>query len=189
MITHGGTVAGQVSRTVLLPERGIGLFVTFNSEDDKALSGLRYAIIDELLGARKRDWVAATRNALEQARERVLEVIKDGDFKQPPGGPTLPLERYTGRYRDPWYGDILVTVSSGVLHVDFLRTPLFKSALQPFGVDCFRTRFPRGCEDAILRFDSDAARVTRITLNALSPLADFSFDFHHLAFVPVSGAP
>jgi CubicO group peptidase (beta-lactamase class C family) len=188
MMTHGGAVAGQVSRTVLLPERHVGIFVCFNSEEAQALSGLRYALIDRVLGAPEFDWIAATRNSLSQARDRVSEVINDGDFKAPSGRPSLPLARYAGRYRDPWYGDVVVVAEGGVLHIDFVRTPLFKSVLECFGVDCFRTRFPRGCEDAVVSFDVQDETVVRITLRALSPLADFSFDFHDLAFVPVSGA-
>jgi hypothetical protein len=110
------------------------------------------------------------------------------DFKPAPGGPSLPLVRYTGRYRDPWYGDMVITLEDEGLQIDFVRTPLFKGALEPFGADCFRTRFPRGCEDAVLRFDIREGLVDRITLAALSPVADFSFDFHDLTFVPVEGA-
>jgi hypothetical protein len=58
--------------------------------------------------------------------------------------------------------------------------------MEPFGPDSFRTRFPRGTgEDAVVHFAIKDGRVTGITLKALSPLADFSFDFQDLAFAPV----
>jgi len=52
-----------------------------------------------------------------------------------------------------------------------------------------RTRFPRGkAEDAIVNFATRDGRVTGVTMKALSPLADFSFDDHDLAFVPVESS-
>ena len=97
-----------------------------------------------------------------------------------------PLPAYAGRYRDPWYGDILVTTRGKGLHIDFLPTPVFKSALEPWGPDTFRTRFPKGAgEDATVTFAISNRKVTGVTMKPLSPLADFSYDFQHLAFVPV----
>ena len=55
--------------------------------------------------------------------------------------PSLPLERYAGRYRDPWYGDVTVGERGGRLWIDFTRTPVFKGPLEPWGADTFRTRW------------------------------------------------
>ncbi len=49
--TPAGCRAGHAYRS--LPERGIGLVVYANSEENDAVSGLRYALIDHLLGARR----------------------------------------------------------------------------------------------------------------------------------------
>jgi len=185
MISHGGLVAGQASRAALLPEQNIGLFLCVNTEDSTAVSGLRYAILDYLLDAPCYDWIAATRGAITKAQEEVLEVASKTDFHAPPGGPTKPLDQYTGLYRDPWYGDIRVGQNAGALAIDFIPTPLFKSALEPFGVDTFRTRFPRGCEDAVVSFVAEDQAFTRLKMRALSPLADFSFDFHDLNCVRI----
>lgn len=186
ILSHAGGVAGQITRTMLLPEQGIGFVVYSNSEEADAISGLRYAILDHLLGAAAFDWVTATRKSMEQARAEVLKVVGDGDFKRPPGDLSLPLDRYAGRYRDPWYGDIVVARKGNDLAIDFTRTPVFKSLLEPFGVDAFRTRFARGAgEDAVVSFAVKDGVVAGVTMKALSPLADFSFDFQDLAFVPV----
>ena len=109
-----------------------------------------------------------------------------GDFAPPPGGPSLPLERYAGRYRDPWYGDIVVTRGGDGLAIDFTHTPAFKSLLEPFGPDAFRTHFsPVAGEDAVVTFAVHDGAVSGVAMRALSPLADFSFDFQDLAFAPV----
>ena len=188
MLTHGGGLAGQASRTALLPDAGIGLIVCSNAGDGEPVSALRYALLDLLTGAPAFDWVAAARQATAALEKQVLDLVGTGDFPPPPGAASLPLARYAGRYRDPWYGDVVVSCTGGGLSIDFTRTPVFKSALEPFGDDAFRTRFQRGAgEDAVVHFEVVDGGVTGITMRALSPIADFSFDFKDLAFVPVRG--
>jgi hypothetical protein len=180
-------VIGQITRTTLFPEEGIGFVVYSNTGDEEPISGLRYALADQLLGAPDFDWLGATRKDITTAREEVIAAVGTGDFQPPPGSPTVAMDRYTGRFRDPWYGDIVIARSGEQLSVDFTHTPAFKSILEPFGSDSFRTRFPRGAgEDAILHFAVRGGRVTGLTLKALSPVADFSFDFQDLHFTPVA---
>lgn len=186
MLTHGGGLAGQASRTTLLPEQGIGFVILSNSGDAEPVSGLRYALLDHLLGVEGFDWISATRATIATAENSVRALVGDGDFTAPNGQPALPLERYAGRYRDPWYGDLLIAWNGEHLTIDFTRTAVLQSRLDPFGTDAFRTRFPRGAgEDAVVSFAIENGAVAGITVKALSPLADFSFDYHDLNFVPV----
>lgn len=182
MLTHAGQVAGATSRIALLPDSGIGLAVFVNASASEALSALRYALLDQLVGAGNFDWLANARRSIDDLEAQVRAVTGDGPLPIPAGGPSLPLAAYAGRYRDAWYGDVDVALSNGVLRVRFVPTPGFESQLEPFGADSFRTHFPRGAgEDALLHFTLAGGVVTGITMRALSPLADFSFDYHHLA--------
>lgn len=186
MLSHGGGLMGQITRTTLLPDQGLGFVVYSNSQEEDAVSSLRYALADHLLGAPAFDWVAAASKAVTAGQAEVLKVSGEGRFTPPPGGPSLPLGRYVGRYRDPWYGDILVTRHGEGLFIDFTHTPAFKSPLEPFGPDAFRTRFPPASgEDAVVTFAVKDGAVAGVTMKALSPLADFSFDFQDLSFAPV----
>jgi CubicO group peptidase (beta-lactamase class C family) len=187
MLSHAGGVIGQTTRTTLLPEDGIGFVVYSNTGDGEPISGLRYALADYLLGVPAFDWVSATRADITKMQAVVTAAVGTGDFKAPPGSPSLALERYVGRYRDPWYGDIVVARDGDRLNIDFTHTPALKGALEVFGADSFRTRFPRGAgEDAVVQFLVAGGHVTGLTLKALSPLADFSFDYQDLAPVPVA---
>jgi CubicO group peptidase (beta-lactamase class C family) len=188
LLTHAGGLAGQTSRIVLLPEAGIGLAVFTNAGASEALSALRYALLDRLLGGETFDWRAAAHRTIAGLHAQVHAVTEEGGMQSPAGERSLPLKRYAGTYRDPWYGDINVDLVDGALHIVFVPTPAFSSPLEPFGDDAFRTRFPRGIgEDAVVRFDIADGRVAGVTMTALSPLADFSFDYHHLNFTLVAG--
>jgi CubicO group peptidase (beta-lactamase class C family) len=188
LLAHSGGLSGQITQTALLPEQGIGVAV-FTNVEDRLSRGLRNAVLDIALSAPPFDWLSATRRGQDAQEAEVRRVAGAGDFAVPPGGPSLPLPAYSGRYRDPWYGDIVVAAGATGLTIDFTRTPVFKSALEPFGPDTFRTRFPAGAgEDAVVTFVADGGRAARLKLRALSPAADFSFDFQHLAPVRVDVA-
>jgi hypothetical protein len=101
-------------------------------------------------------------------------------------GPSLPLERYAGVYTDPWYGNIDVAVRNRALTIDFKSTPRMGGALEHWQYDTFITRFDdKTIEPAYVTFALDAdGKVERVTMKAVSPLADFSFDYHDLLFKP-----
>jgi CubicO group peptidase (beta-lactamase class C family) len=185
MIQHSGGLSGQVTYSGLLPSRGIGVSV-FSNVEEGVSSAIRNAILDRLIGAPAFDWVGAYAARIKKAQEEALASVSGGIDTAPPGGPSLPLKAYAGRYRDPWYGDVVVSEKSGKLWIDFVPTPVFKSVLDPWGPDAFRTRFAKDAgEDAVVKFAVKDGAVTGMTMKALSPLADFSYDFHHLDFAPV----
>ncbi|MBO9623641.1 MAG: serine hydrolase [Sphingomonas sp.] len=186
LVHHSGGLSGQVTQTAMLPAHQAAVVVLSNSEDSIS-SGIRNALLDQIVGAPAFDWVAAVRARVKAEQDAALAELGSGGVdKAPAGGPSLPLSAYAGRFRDPWYGDIVVSPRGKGLHIDFLPSPGFKSMLEPWGPDTFRTRFPKGVgEDATVTFAVADGKVTGVTMKPLSPLADFSYDFQHLAFAPV----
>ncbi|MCQ3991544.1 DUF3471 domain-containing protein, partial [Klebsiella pneumoniae] len=52
---------------------------------------------------------------------------------------------------------------------------------EPYDGETFRTRFPdRREEDVLVTFELEDGRPVRATMKAVSPDADFSYDFHDL---------
>jgi len=187
LVSHSGGLSGQITQTALLPEQGIGVAVFTNTEDGVSAQ-IRNALLDHLLAAPPYDWLAAWKRAQASNDAEIRKMAGTGDFPAPAGGPSLPLKSYVGRYRDPWYGDIAILERDGRLAIDFTRTPVFKSALEPFGPDTFRTRFVKGAgEDAVVSFVIEKGAPVRLKMRALSPNADFSYDFHDLTPVRVKG--
>lgn len=187
MISHSGGLGGQVTWTALFPEQGIGLAVFTNIEDGVPSLMLRNALLDHLLGKTNVDWAAIGLKSIEERDAEIAKIAAAGDLKAPAGGPSLPLSAYAGRYRDSWYGDVLIQESGGGLKIDFTRSPPYKGPLEPWGKDAFRTRFTdKSVEDALLTFTVEGGKVAGLKMKALSPLADFSFDYQDLELTKVS---
>ncbi|RYY38172.1 MAG: serine hydrolase, partial [Sphingomonadales bacterium] len=185
LVHHSGGLSGQVTQTAMLPGRKAAVAV-FSNVEDGVSGGIRNALLDLCIGAPAFDWVTAVQARVKAGNEAALKELGGGIDTAPAGGPSLALDAYAGRYRDPWYGDIVVSKRGKGLHIDFVPTAVFKSVLEPWGPDSFRTRFAKGAgEDAVVKFAVADGNVTGVSMKALSPLADFSYDFQHLAFVPV----
>ena len=187
LMSHTGGLAGFISYTGLLPGRKSGIMVMTNAEETPVLRALRYGGPDRLQGRSDFDWIASSRRV--QAQDDAKTVKDAAEAATPKGGPkgeglrpTLPLAAYAGTYRDPWYGTITVSAAGKAgLKIAFDKTPALKGALETFDGDTFRTRFDdRSQEDAFVVFAVKDGKVTGATMRAVSPLADFSYDYQDL---------
>jgi CubicO group peptidase (beta-lactamase class C family) len=187
LVWHGGAVFGFLTAVVLLPDKHVGFSIEINSEDGEIIRGLMYELLDHYLGLPRTDWVAKYRAEKQRRVSEALTALKTQTATPARIGPSLPLERYAGTYADPWYGNIEIAAVDGKLRIDFKSTPRMGGALEHWQYDSFVTRFDdKTIEPAYVTFSLDAdGKVDRIGLKAVSPLADFSYDYHDLSFTPV----
>ncbi|MFC7377400.1 serine hydrolase [Brevundimonas sp. GCM10030266] len=189
-ITHGGGAPGYLSGTVLLPGRNVGFSFFTNAEESQLTRALRSGIADILMGKAGFDWIADGVRLTQEGNAKSLEAAAEIDAKQAAGAaPSLPLEAYAGSWVDPWYGEIRIaprTTGRGrnrrtTLHLDFTRTNALKGPLEPYDGDSFRTRFPdRREEDVMITFKVENGAPVSATMKAVSPDADFSYDYQDL---------
>jgi CubicO group peptidase (beta-lactamase class C family) len=187
---HGGAVFGFLTAVVLIPEKHVGFSIEINSEDGEIIRGLMYELLDHYLGRPYVDWVARYRAEKQRRVLEALKALKAESASPAHVGPSLPLSGYAGTYSDPWYGNIEVTAADGGLRIDFKSTPRMTGTLEHWQYDTFVTRFDdRTIEPAYVTFNLAAdGKVDRITMQAVSPLADFSYDYHDLLFKPAKAA-
>ena len=192
IITHGGGVLGGISEVVIIPERHTAFAVMLNSEDAGALLAMRAYLLDSLLGLPSPDWIAAYKQVLDGARAGSLAALKArASATHPERGPSLPLSGYAGVYRDPWYGTATIIQDNGgkgALSISFDRTPGLHGALEHVQYDTFRTHWAMpNVEDAYVTFAlKPDGSIEQMSMKAISPTADFSWDYQDLKFVPVS---
>jgi hypothetical protein len=189
VIEHGGAIFGVYTYIALFPDRNFGVAFQMNSEDVQVMRGIALEVIDHYLGAPKTDWVSAFEVFLDKRIEGGLAAL-DAAAKAAPvtqGKPSLPRASYAGRYADPWYGPITITNEKGALHVDFLQSPGLTGRLEHVQYDTFRTVWDNPeYEPAYVTFGLGAdGTVDTIKMKAISPIADFSWDFQDLLFSPV----
>jgi CubicO group peptidase (beta-lactamase class C family) len=187
IVWHGGAVFGFLAAVVLIPEKQVGFSILINSEDGEIINGLMFELLDHYLGQPANDWPAKFRALKQQRLHDGLKAYNSVAAKPAKVGPSLALERYTGTYADPWYGSIDIAQVKGKLTIDFKSTPRMGGALEHWQYDSFVTRFDdKSIEPAYVTFGLNAdGQVERITMKAVSPLADFSYDYQDLLFTPI----
>ncbi|MGJ4802684.1 serine hydrolase [Luteimonas sp. SDU82] len=189
VVQHGGAVFGVLAFVALVPERGIGIALQINSEDVEVIRGLAHELLDHYLELEPRDWVA---DFSEWNRARLaagLSALESMGAARPKASrPSLPLAGYAGRYADAWYGPIAIEHAGGRLRIDFSQSPGMTGTLSHWQYDTFRADWDdASIEPAYVSFALDAeGKVARITMKAVSPTADFSYDYHDLLFEPVA---
>ena len=188
VVEHSGAVFGALSMIYLLPEKGVGISVTINSEDSAARRAVMFHLLDAYLGLPSKDWIGRLKTARAQSVKSAQAVLDASPAPPASAKPALPLTRYAGRYVDRWYGAMTVTADrNGAASIAFDETPGMKGFLEPLGNNRFRTRWrDKNIENAYVDFAIHGGVVTGVTLSAISPLADFSFDYQDLHFAPSS---
>lgn len=188
LVWHTGGWPGQVSKLLLVPELGLGVVVLTNQEAGAAFQAVSWRVLDAFLNAPATDWVAAYAEA-ERASGAEADESWAGHVaaRDAASRPSLPMARYAGTYRDPWRGEVFIEEADGRLTLRFSRTDRLPGDLEHWQHDTFIVRWRDRSHnaDAFVTFalTPDGA-VERVRMEAVSPLTDFSFDFHHLDLRP-----
>lgn len=190
IIAHGGAVFGSLTTVVLIPDKNIGFSIAVNSNEGEIVRGLMNELLDHYLGLPAAQWPEKY-HAFKLARTaEAAKLVTAQKAKPARVGPSLPLDRYVGDYADPWYGTIKVRRSGKGLAIRFPHSTGMDSVLVHHQYDSFRTlpALP-WIEPAFVTFSIDAdGKVDRVRMKAVSPLADFSFDYQDLDFTPVAAS-
>ena len=188
IVWHTGGLAGMASRTTLVPDRRLGIVILTNGEGDLD-AAVTYELLDHFFGAPATDWIKAFDAVAQRGQAQADSLLGAARrTRDSTAGPSLPLTRYAGRYTDALYGDATITLEQGTPVLRFSRSPAFVGDLEHWQYDTFRTgwRTPN-LADAFVTFDLNPdGSIVQFRMAAASPLADFSFDYQDLRFVPAS---
>lgn len=189
LVWHTGGWPGMVSRVTMVPDLDVGVVVLTNAEMGGAFNALTYRVLDAYTGAPKTDWVAAYGAALDRQRgDADAGWKKHLAQRDATSKPSLPLAKYAGMYRDPWYGDVAIERDGSGLRMRFTKTPELTGRLEHWQHDSFIVRWDQRWlnADAFVDFDLDHDGAIRgIRMEPVSPMTDFSFDFQDLRLSPV----
>jgi CubicO group peptidase (beta-lactamase class C family) len=187
---HTGGLPGYVSKLAMIPDLRLGVAVLTNQEAGAAFDAIVYRVLDHYIGVKAPNYPALFQQIVQRNRRRRAEAErKAAAARDSSSGPSLPLARYAGTYRDPWYGDVKISEEKGGLAIRFTRTPLLVGNLVHWQHDTFLARW----RDRELRADAYATfwlntdgTVHQLRMVPASQSVDFSFDFQDLALKRVT---
>jgi CubicO group peptidase (beta-lactamase class C family) len=188
LVGHTGGVGGFVSRVMLVPEENLGVVILTNAEEDGAFDSILFHVLDYYFRLPPTDWISAFKSREDTQEKDAAEAMKKAESARATDSrPSLPLEKYAGAYNDGWYGPITIRMDSGKLIITFDHTPTMIGELQPWQHDTFKAHWrERTIEDAFVSFSLNPdGTINSARMAAVSPLADFSFDYQDLLLKPM----
>jgi len=190
--THTGGLAGIVTQVTLVPELQLGIIVFTNQQSGAAFTAITNTIKDSYFGNKKTDWIKKYHeNVLmreAEAKKITEDIWKDIAAAQKLNSGKTNFDIYKGTYEDPWFGKVVISEKNGKPWFDSKRSYLLTGEMLPYKGNTFIVKWNERSfdADAYVMFDLDAqGKANEITMKAISPLTDFSFDFQDLHFTRV----
>ena len=172
----------------MIPDVKLGIIVLTNQQNGAAFTVISNTIKDSYLGLPKFDHLAffgQERRAKEDNADKITEEVwkvVDQNLKQKI---KIDFKKYIGTYNDKWFGEVTIFEKNGKLYFASTRSKrligeIFFYQNQNFVVKWNVRSFNA---DSHIFFDLDPnGQANHFTMKAISPMTDFSYDFHDLDF-------
>jgi hypothetical protein len=188
-VGHSGTLAGVVTKVTILPELRLGIIVFTNQLSEAAYNAIINTIKDSYFGIKGNDRVQELHEQVlrdqAEAKKVTDEIWAKVAEQQKKGTQCTDPTLYTGKYTDDWFGDIVISSVDGKLRFKAVRSPKLRGEMIFYTGNTFIVKWDDRTLDAdafvIFALDKEG-KPSSITMEAISPLTDFSFDFHDLSF-------
>ena len=186
-VTHTGGLAGIVTQVVMFPELQLGILVFTNQQSGAAFNAISRTIQDSYLGISGYNWVKLMKDRVDKGEaeaKKINDEIAASTKSQAAQSTTVfNIDQYAGTYKDNWFGDIVISNKNGKAWFESKRSPKLNGEIFPYKENTLIVRWTdRSMDaDAYLMFTTDMdGKPSGLTMKAISPLTDFSFDFHDL---------
>jgi CubicO group peptidase (beta-lactamase class C family) len=122
LVWHTGGLPGSVSCVMMFPDLELGIAVMTNQEVGEAFAAIAYRIADHFLRVPAHDWLTAYQTVQRRDAGSVGEDDRKAEAaRNTASRPSLPLARYSGKYADEWYGEIVIEEQKGDLAIENLN--------------------------------------------------------------------
>lgn len=187
-ISHTGGLLGMLTYTVMIPSEKLGVVVFTNQEIGSAMNAIMENILQSYLDSGDVNWTQRYADIRARSLANAASQIA-ADQADANAEPLLPLDDYIGTYRDPWFGDVSVSKKDGGLYFTAHKSSKLKGPLLPYKYNTFKAIWDNRSfkADAYAMFSMNfEGKVDGLKMKAISPLTDFSYDFHDLDFTKLS---
>jgi len=183
-VTHTGGLAGIVTQITMIPELNLGIIVLTNQQEGGAFVSVTNQIKDSYFGITGTDRVteySTQRNSgLTKAKHLTDSLWNEVKIANKA---SIDFNNYSGTYKDDWFGDVTIAIKNGKWWFDSKRSPKLTGELFYLKGNTFIVKWKQRSydADAFVTFQLDEnGKGSRIKMKAISPLTDFSYDFHDL---------
>lgn len=187
--THTGGLAGIVTQVTLLPELKLGIIVFTNQQSGAAFTSITNTIKDSYLGIKGLDRIKENHDRVlrgEAEAKKITDALwRDIEAQQKANASKTDVNLFMGTYQDKWFGDVVISMKNGKLWFDSKRSFQLTGEMFPYKGNTFIVKWTERSmdADAYVMFDLDNdGKASGFKMKAISPLTDFSFDFHDLDF-------
>jgi CubicO group peptidase (beta-lactamase class C family) len=184
-VSHSGALDGVFTQTLMIPEIKLGIIVLTNQQSGPSFSAISNTLKDRYLGISNPDHIttlSADGRKKEDDADKITDEVwattaknlKDKNLK-------IDFKKYVGTFKDNWFGDVAIFEKKGKLYFASKRSSRLKGEIFFYKDDTFAVKWDVQSfhADSFIFFDSDASH---FKMKAISPLTDFSYDFHDLDF-------
>lgn len=193
-VSHTGGLDGIVTQTIMIPDLQLGIIVLTNQQSGSAFNAISNTIKDSYLGLKNPDHVitlSEERKLKENDADKITDEVWEVVNKNEKSKVTINTKKYVGNYKDNWFGEVTISEKKGKLFFTSKRSPRLTGEILFYKNENFIVKWNIRSfnADAHIFFDLDAnGNATHFKMKAISPLTDFSYDFHDLDFSKIAEA-
>lgn len=189
-VTHTGGLSGVVTQVTLIPDLNLGIIVLTNQQSGEAFTSVTNSILDSYFGITGIDRVAENLEYLKKSQDNASkvtdEIWKVVEANKVKGLSVADIGMFAGTYRDNWFGDVEISLRDGKLIFNSKKSPKMAGEMFFYKGSTFIVKwFDRSFDaDSYTNFSfNNQGNVAGFTMNAISPITDFSYDFQDLNFL------
>lgn len=187
-VSHTGGLEGIVTQTMWYPQLELGIVVLTNQQSGVAFNSISNTIKDYYLGNPEKDWVTFYNN-LMNSRVDEADVITDEVWKTVESNlknKAIKFDKKSliGSYKDNWFGDVEIYEKKGKMIFESKRSPQLTGEIFFYKDNTYAVKWNNRYfhADAFVFAEMNDGKMTGFKMKAISPLTDFSYDFHDLDF-------
>ena len=185
--SHTGGLGGVVTQVTIIPELKLGIIVFTNQQEGAAFTAITNSIKDGYLGVKGNDWIKTLSENVErnraEAKKITDEVWAKVEAQRSKSGLPVDPAVYEGTYTDNWFGDIVISDAGGKLRFRSVKSPQLRGDMLFYNANTFVVKWDDRSMDAdawvVFSLDKEG-KAQSFSMDAISPLTDFSYDFHDL---------
>ncbi len=185
-LSHTGGLEGMVTQITMIPELNLGIIVLTNQQEGGAFSAITNQIKDSYLGLTGTDRVteyADQRKGATDDEKKLLDSVWHIVGVNTKSNNKPDFSTVAGTYKDAWFGEVMVSMKNSKQWLEAKRSHKICGEMFYLKGNTYIVKLVDRSlgADAYVNFSLDEAGIGKaISMSAVSPLTDFSFDYQDL---------